>query len=373
MIKLRYCVLYPEAKNIHLIKDVGMIAYKLNKLYNFDSSISCYENDEYSFLNNEVKGLKVEFIQKKYNNSILDGMRYLRKKSKNIDILQVFHVTLRTVAYTFTYKFFNPKGEIFLKLDCTDRLISIIKSLSPLKLKILNVFLNKVDIIGVEQEKLYNELKEIINMQQDKLTLIPNGIDFESSAQYKNMDFKEKKNFILNVSRIGSPEKGIDVLLEAFSKINNIENMNWKLVLVGPIEEGFNAYIQSYFNKNPKLKQFIEFKGPIYDRKLLFELYKKAKVFCLSSSFESFGIALLEAASFGDVIVSTDVGIAGEIVGLNNGAVVPVGDVEALSENLKRFMLLDNLEEISKTTKNICRDRYDWNQIVCTLYNKLIQ
>jgi glycosyltransferase involved in cell wall biosynthesis len=371
--KTKYCVLYPEAENVHLIKDVGMIAYKMYKLFNYEAFVACYENDSYEYLDKEVKGLKLSFIENKYNNHILDGMRYLRKNAKKIDVLQLFHITLRSVFYSFIYKFFNPKGKIFLKLDCTERLVTVIKSLNTFKLILLDIFLNKVDIIGVEQEKLCEELTRTITKNNKKLLHLPNGIDFEASKLYNNIGYNEKENIILHVSRIGSPEKATDIFLEAISRINNIEKSQWKVNIVGPIDKDFKGFMDDFFAKHNNLKSIIEFKGAIFNREQLFEEYQKAKVFCLSSNFESFGIALLEAASFGDIIISTDVGIAKEIVSQGNGAIVNVGDAEALSVNLTKFMADDNLEALSKVTASICKHKFNWDNIVEILQERLMK
>jgi L-malate glycosyltransferase len=371
--KTRYYVLFPEAENVHLIKDVGMIAYKMFKLFDYEAFVACYENGTYNYLDNEVEGLKLNFIEKKYNNQILDGIRFLRKNSKDIDVLQLFHITLRSVFYAFAYKFFNSKGKIFLKLDCTERLVEIIKSLSGVKLKVLNMFLSKVDIIGVEQEKLYEELKNIIVLQKNNILHIPNGIDFQGLEQHGNIDNNKKENIILHVGRIGSPEKATDVFLEAIAKIDNFEDRGWKVKIIGPIENSFKKYIDDFLNRNERLKPVLEFTGPINDRQKLFEDYKKAKIFCLSSHFESFGIALIEAASFGDVIVSTDVGIAKELVSKENGSIVSIGDYHALAANIDKYMINNELEILSRVTENICRNKFDWNNIVAMLHQRLIE
>lgn len=370
--KIRYCVLYPQAENVHLIKDVGMIAYKLFKVYDYDASVACYENGTYEYLEKEVKGLKLNFIKRRYNNDILDGISYIKRNAKSIDVLQLFHVTLRTVFYTFAYKFFNPKGKIFIKLDCTNKLIDVIKSLSGIKYKMLNAFLNKVDIIGVEQETLYEQLRDILSEQSKKLLIIPNGIDFEGTNKYNSLNFKDKENIILHVGRIGSPEKATDILLNAVKNIKDIESSGWKVNIVGPIEENFKEYIIEFFEKNAYLKGVVEFKGAVYDREQLFEEYKKARIFCLSSNYESFGIALIEAASFGDVIVSTDVGIAKELVKGNNGIIVDVQDEDMFSKGIEKLMYCDDLYELSALTEKICREKYDWNNIVEVLHQTIL-
>lgn len=370
---MRYCVLYPQAENVHLIKDVGMIAYKIHKLFGYDSYVVCYDNDDYKYLQNEVKGLKIDFLNKRLGNDIIDGCFYLAANSSKIDILQLFHVTLRSVIFALCYKMFNRKGKIFLKLDCTNKLIDEIKRLSGLKKSLFNLFFNKTDVIGVEQHSLYNELKVVLPKYTEKIIYIPNGIDFESSNIYNETSFESKENIILNVGRLGSEEKNTKLLVDAFEAIHNIESKEWTLELIGPLDDKFKVYLEELFENNPKLKEKIILKGPIYDRNELYREYSRAKVFCLSSNFESFGIALLEAASLGDVIVSTDVGIAKEIVSNNNGEIVEIGNKEDLIRALKSVMENRELDEISKNTQKLCREKYDWNTIVQRLNEKLME
>lgn len=371
---MRYCMLYLKTKNVNLIKDMGMIPYKLYKNYGYDSIVATYNQDDFSYLNDEVKGLKIDFVKNKYNNFLLDGIVYLRKKAKEIDVLQVFHVTLYSVLYAFTYKFLNPRGKLYIKLDCSYKLIERIEGLNPLTFKMLNLYLNKADLISVEQKSLYHRLKEMLPRQKDKLINIPNGVDYDYLNRINvKYDFNLKENIILNVARVGAPEKNTEMLLQAFSRINGIENSSWKLILVGPIEKDFNEYINKYFHDNPALRDKVVFKGPITDRKQIYEEYRRAKIFCLSSDFESFGIALIEAAALGGIIVSTDVGIATELIDAGNGAVIPVKDIDALSDSLFKFMKDEALERRAQETYEICKERFDWNDIVLKLNSHISQ
>jgi len=368
---MRYYVLYPNAKNVHLIKDVGMIAYKMYQLFGCESVLACYNNDKYSYLNDQVKGLKLDFIKKLFNNEIINGILYLKKQSKKIDVLQLFHVTLSSFFYIFIYKLNNPKGILFLKLDCTEELIFKIQGLRGIKRRIFEFILKKVDIMSVEQQNLYSSLQDILPGSKNKIIYIPNGNDYDSNDRSKKINYIKKENIIINVGRIGSPEKRSDVLMEAFSQIPDIKRRNWKLVFIGEIEEEFKKHINKFFVENPDMKGKIIFKNAIYDRKKLFEEYEKSKIFCCSSSFESFGIAMLEAASFGDVIISTDVGIAAEITEGSNGAIIPKNDASAAADKLNYFINCRDLEKYSEYTYNLCQRKYDWNEICAKLYSKL--
>lgn len=365
---MNYSVLFPEARNVHLIKDVGMIAYKLNNNYNILSNVICYNNDCYNYLNNEVKGLKIKFLKKKYNKDILDGIAYLKHNSKQIDVLQLFHVTLRSVFYGYVYKYFNPLGRVFLKLDCTEDLVEKIKNLKGIKLKLFTLFFNKVDIVGVEQKNLVDKIKEVLKNNKNKVEYIPNGIDFKNK-NYDNLKIEEKENVILNVGRIGSKEKRTDLVLNAFKDISD-KNPNWKLVLVGPIEDDFYEYIEKFLKSNKHLKDKIIIKGAIYDRNKLYQEYKKAKIYCCFSEYESFGISILEAASFGDIIVSTDVGIAKEIVDGSFGQIVDINNYEDII--LKLNNIIFNLtEEKYIKSHEFCKKNFNWDSIVEKLYKRI--
>jgi hypothetical protein len=62
---MTFVTLFPGATNIHLTKDVGMIPFIMHKYYGYDSTLVCYKNDEYDYLETEVKGLKIDFLEKK--------------------------------------------------------------------------------------------------------------------------------------------------------------------------------------------------------------------------------------------------------------------------------------------------------------------
>lgn len=369
---MRYCVLYPNSRNVNLVKEMGIMPYKLHKLFGYDAWLACYRLGEYDYLKDEVKGLNIDFIDNKFNNYTLDGIKYIKQNGNKIDILQIFHITLYSFFYALVYKNINPNGKIYLKLDCSHKLIDKIKSLDFIRKKFLKIYLDKVDIISVEQKRLHNQLIELLPKYKNKIINIPNGVDFEY-LERKNIhyEYSKKENIILNVARLGAEEKNTRMLLEAFAKINEVENSVWKLVLVGSIEKEFDVYIDKYFKDNPHLKDKVIFKGEISDRKKLFEEYKKAKIFCLTSDFESFAFALIEAASLGDVIVSTDVGIVREIIIDDNGEIVEKNNIEDLSNKLKKLMHNKKLEEKSITTYNLCRKNFSWNNIITELDKNL--
>lgn len=101
-------------------------------------------------------------------------------------------------------------------------------------------------------------------------------------------------------------------------------------------------------------------------RSTVLEAYASADLYVNPSAHESFGISLLEAAACGLPIVSTNVGVAPDIVlqGLN-GYVSDTLDIE----DLKKLVIkaLNNLETLSKNARRIRREileYYSWEKII---------
>lgn len=364
---MNYCVLYPNTSNVNLVKEMGMIPYKLHKLYGYNAWIACYKQGEYPYLNKEVKGLKLEFIEKKKNNYMLDGLAYLWENAKRIDILQIFHITMYSIAYAFLYKKLNPKGKIYLKLDCSQKLVGRLENSNYIEKLLVKKYLSKVDLVSLELEGLYEKLESLLPVNKEKLVILPNGLDFEYIKDLNmEYDFNNKEDIVLHVARLGSREKRSEKLVEEFIKAikEDVSSENWKLYLVGPIEEGFRNYYEKVILQDASLRERIKLIGPIENRAELYDIYNKAKIFSLSSEFESFGFAFIEAAAFGNVIVSTDVGIAKELIQGKNGMVCSEDQLHA---QLIKFMKDKDLKEKSYNIREFCMEKYDWNKIIIKL------
>lgn len=357
---MNFVTLFPETENIHLIKDVGMIPYIMHEKFGFNSTIACYKNGEYPYLNKEVKGLKIDYIERYTGKSILDGAIYLVNNAKKIDILHLFHFSRRSVLWTYIYKILNSKGKVYLKLDTNYSIKEKTNpSLNKIKSKIKNKVLKKYDLISVETVKVYEYLKcdWKINVQY-----IPNG--FYDYEQKKLVSYKEKQNIICTVGRIGTYEKATEILLEGF-KLFAENTKSWKLRVIGPIEERFKKYIDDFMEKNPKLNGKIEFIGAIYDREKLEKEYIKAKVFCLTSRYESFGLVFLEAMKNGCYIISSNVDSANDITDYETyGSIFAVGSANELAESLiKNCNNDEKLNENCYAVQEYAYNKFYWPSI----------
>jgi glycosyltransferase involved in cell wall biosynthesis len=364
---INFFTFFPKAKNIHLVKDVGMIGYILHKYFGYNSTIVCYKNDEYNYLENEVKGLKIEFLKKRTSIKILDSIVYFIHSAKNIDVLHLFHLACINYLYIYVYKLLNKNGKVYLKLDINSSVKNIAKS--SIKFSIKKAIVNKCDLISIETIENYNFLKE--NWIND-IKYIPNG--FYDNNKRKTINYDQKENIILTVGRIGTEEKATEILLESFRLIS--DNINdWKLKIVGPIEETFTKYIDTFFHNNLELKNKIIFTGAIYDRDTLEEEYRKAKIFCLTSRWEGFPLVFLEAIKNGCYIISSNVDAAVDITKYEcYGKIFPIDDAKALAEH---FLDICKNEIIMKSVcqeiQDYAYERFYWPNICRDINNYLTE
>jgi glycosyltransferase involved in cell wall biosynthesis len=138
--------------------------------------------------------------------------------------------------------------------------------------------------------------------------MIPNPLP--SVGRYEG-PFENKEKTILYVGRI-HPEKGIEILAEAFELLTKRIRHGFTLKIVGPclINQGGGGedYALSLRKRFSSVNQ-LEWVGPIFDEQLLFKEYQKASIFVYPSvaeKGETFGLAALEAMSQGCATIVSD-------------------------------------------------------------------
>jgi glycosyltransferase involved in cell wall biosynthesis len=363
-----FVTLVPGAKNVHLIKDVGMIPFVMHKHYGYDSSLACYQDDDYQYARGAMQGLKLSKIRKLTGNEILDGFFYLFGHARKIDILNLFHFSKQTLLFILMYKFLNPRGKAYLKLDMSETTKEATILHNDIESKLKKLALKKCAYVTVETKRLCNYLNKEWDVE---VGYLPNGF-YDFSQNKKRVSFQQKENIICTVGRIGAKEKAHEDLLEAF-KIASPHIKEWNLHLIGPVEESFKPYIEKYLSESPGLKSRIVFSGNITDRLELDAKYAKAKIFCLTSKWESFGLVLVEAIQNGCFVISSNVPAAGDITDNQKyGAIFPKGDVAELARLLKKSCSNEGrLAELCPQIQDFAYANFDWIKICDKLNERL--
>ena len=163
------------------------------------------------------------------------------------------------------------------------------------------------------------------------------------------------KKIILAVGRLGK-EKGFDFLIECFSLANTTD---WELWIVGKGEE--KAALEQQIQRL-NLEEKIKLKGLVSN---VYDYYKFAEFFILSSNTEGYPNALIEAMSMGKAVISTSCDFGpSEIIEPNvNGILVPVNDKTKMVEGIN--FLIENESERRKMERNALKinDRLNVDKI----------
>jgi len=156
--------------------------------------------------------------------------------------------------------------------------------------------------------------------------LIPRGLEARDYDFKENVvDFKDRypqlkeKKIILFLGRV-HPQKGLALLIEAFSKVI-LKQKNAYLVIAGPDEHGYTKKLKERL-KQLGLMQYVIFTGMLLDKQKLSALYS-SNIFVLPSFAENFGLAVIEAMACRlPVVVSDKVGICHDIEFYKSGLVM---------------------------------------------------
>lgn len=372
----KFTTIFPIAENSHLIKDLGQIPHFLNQLHGYQAEIVTYKNSEnYFHAQGEVNGIKMVFIENSGVNHFWEKavINYLKEHAQKIDVLNLYHLKKDTFVYGNLYKQLNPKGRLYVKMDAyNEHFISgkvehTTKFFKKLFFKNLeNKFLKNVDLLSIENILGLEMVTQHYPELKNKIHYLPNGVNdvFLKKHFPKTKLFTEKENILLTVGRIGLDVKNNEMLLKVIEKI---DWKDWKVFFVGPIHQPFQVKIHQFFQDNPSLKENVQFVGEVNNRKELYSYYDKSKIFCLTSPFESFGIAFVEAMYFGNYILGTT-GMSAFTDLSNNfnyGSWTKVNDVQAYAAEIQKLINHQNLlQEKCEEIKTFTKQHFTWSKIV---------
>ena len=203
-------------------------------------------------------------------------------------------------------------------------------------------------------------------LPEDKLIMVPNGVNSEVYAKYENEDLSQfrrrfalpEEKIVLFVGRLVY-EKGVHVLVNAAPKI--LEKANAKLVIVG------NGYMKDQLSalvKSMGLSHKVMFTGFVDDETLR-RLQRCADVSVVPSLFEPFGIVALEAMAAKSPVVVSDTGGLSEIVEHDvSGVKAYVSNPDSLAWAITRILADSGYANwVRANAYKRIQEKYDWDKI----------
>lgn len=352
-----------------LFKDPGLIPYYINQHEEWYTENAVYSDSDVFNLSNNKEENTFYAVKRWTGNETIDGLIYIKKKYREIDVLNLFHFSLGNLLIALFYKQLRRDGFVYLKLDI-DAIALKRKKIRYLNLKnplsmLYKRIANKIDLFSAET----SDIAEIFRKEYFSQTLyVPNGV---YRKREKFSKFSEKnQNQLLSIARFGTPQKKTEVLLQAWTIIHH-KLPSVKLHLVGTVEKEFTeSFLKEYQKTNIDAWNNIVWHGEITDKQNLEKIIDESSVFLFSSIRESFGLVYVEALAGGNVIISTDIPAAMDILSRNGvGHLAPVGDYEALAnETIKVFQQIENnsIQILNEQQKgvSIANSEYNWKTIV---------
>ncbi|GBU24703.1 glycosyl transferase [Fibrobacteria bacterium R8-3-H12] len=266
---------------------------------------------------------------------------------------------------------------LFSELEAKGRILTrflpkriVKKRRMRIQLKRRNFVYDNSDIFVMLSNRFIGEYKKFMpNKNLSKLRSIYNPINCED----KHIDFSKKTKSLLVVSRIAEEQKRISMIIEIWKYISKKEvYKDWNLIIVGDGPD--MGKCQKLAKNLPR----IDFKGWQEPR----SYYLDSPIFLMTSSYEGFGITLIEAQNYGCVPVVMDsyLSLHDIIENWENGFIVPNNDKQAFIE--KVCLLMDNIELREKMAKNAMNDckKFDvgkiakeWGNLFAELVNMELQ
>ncbi|MBI2045855.1 MAG: glycosyltransferase family 4 protein [Parcubacteria group bacterium] len=220
---------------------------------------------------------------------------------------------------------------------------------NKIRVMVAKFLLPKADCVRVVSERIKKSISGFTNAP---IAVLPIFTDVQ---KFKNADgsrvraeFPQFEKIVLVVSRL-EPEKNVARAIEVFEKIIKTYPKAGLLV-VGDGSERKNLKSQI---SNLKLEDSAIFVG---SQKEIASYYAAADVYLHTSFYEGYGLSLVEAYRAGLPIVTTDVGIAGDVVSGDGVFICSVGNSICLADSLSAA--LSSGGRFTRASNEISKEEY---------------
>jgi glycosyltransferase involved in cell wall biosynthesis len=249
----------------------------------------------------------------------------------------------------------------FIKAKIIIREATIVSSstISRLIQTVYKYFIRNADLIVALSEDMKEDLIKNFSINPSKIKLINNPVNIkliQKQSEEAIEPFFENKRLLVSIGRL-SYEKGFDLLIESFSKINNND---YFLIIIGQgKEEG-------------KLKEMVKNEG--LENKVFFTGFQenpykyiaKADFLISASRVEGFPNAVIEALACGTpVIANRYKGGINEIINKNVGSIIDIRNGIEFQNCLSRSSVYNR-----QLIKDYCKAKYS-SDIIIRQYEEL--
>ena len=189
------------------------------------------------------------------------------------------------------------------------------------------------------------------------IAVIYNGVDTKRIRQVANETRDSSRFFhVGNVGRLVR-QKDLPTLIRGFSVVaHKHEEPQLTIAGDGKLRKELESLAWDL-----GLQSRVHFLGNIR-RAEVYELLNRIDVFCVTSRWEGFCNAMVEAMIAGKAIVATNIDTLGEVLGTGNGSFFEPGDYLALARHFENLLMdRERLASLGKRARDYAEKRYAMN------------
>lgn len=241
-------------------------------------------------------------------------------------------------------------GRIMLQLQVHTELLSPYfargSAINALRTMIARFLLPHADGIRVVSERIKHALVTRWNISEGTITVLPIYTDrahYAAQQRVQEAGLPSWQYRILAFARI-EREKNTLLAVETLKLVRD-SGIDAGLIVLGPLRKGEERMLKEKIAATA-LGDRVVLAGRVSDAGFYL---RSADALLVTSNFEGYGLTFVEAALAECPVVTTDVGIVGELLTHENAMICPVGDAGCLSAKLIDILTYPNLRT-QKTT-----------------------
>ena len=371
-------ILWEHANDTWFSKDMCAYPYYLAKNFQWKSTL-CYFPQKEALKNTEyeknVKLINMGHVDD-YAQQLEIAKEFIYINHKDIDVLMLFNYGGNTYKLANWAKKINPNIFVWCKLDMSEGGFSHFYDGTNLR-KIKNIAeiwkSRNIDMFTVENYAFFKVLSTI-KVFNDRIHYLPNGVSVWG-VDINKLDTIHKENIIVYVGRLGDYDKNVELLLESLAYIDKDILANWTVKIIGPYTQDIYAQHMSFGCENDTYRRNVYLLGQVTDREQVYKILSSAKIICMTSRSESFGIATTEGMYFGAYPVITNYGRIVEDITDNGiyGKIVQSESYKDYAKGLEDVMLkIENDDSLNKKCKCYARQKFSYDKLAANLNEWLL-
>jgi glycosyltransferase involved in cell wall biosynthesis len=311
-------------------------------------------NKRGDFVNQVPEDVPVFDLAKRSRYSFFALQRRISGMVRRLDIdLVVSFISYTNYMVLMSRALFGWKAPVIACLHTTLSPSLPSQRFSRLKKLLVRRFYPKAEAVVTVSEGAKRDLIEVTSLPENKIHVIYNAVEPDAIRSLAQEPLDHDRSHSCELVAVGrlTAAKDYATLLKAFQIVRRTSDAH--LTIIG---EGEERPRLERLRRELDLDACVTFLGFTSNP---YKYVARASVFVLSSAWEGFSIAVLEAMTCGTPVVSTDCpsGPSEIITDGENGLLVPVGDQRSLAAAVTRLLGDDDLrEKLSKAGKRRSED-----------------